>query len=330
MSFIKDKLAHFIKICRSLPKLHFRRAQTDEEGTVYLLMPVLIFLIGAFTAAAAGILFILIAGSNVHSIAAIFSTAILCMLAAFTVKSLTGIIGFSDRSLITGLVILGFFAALPSVTAYYISHDYEMSVYRYMKVTPADEYYYGGYDELENDYVSPEEFMQAMNDAPASIILDTMSLEKLGKLTAEQLDTIHSESLWDYFGFSEILGTSSDEVEDSLTASRTMNAYEFTFNYRGLTAKTFGYLMKHPEQMPDEIEYIIRAGSHSVKISTLLIFFGGELFCVYMLCMHFGVNEKRHIVYFTRPAPPVRLAAFFRLLGGSLRQMYATWHFRVK
>ena len=330
MSFIKEKLALLTEICRGLPKLGFRRAQTEEEGTVYLLLPFVIFLVASFSAAAAGILFILIAGSDVHHIAAVFSTAMLCMLAAFTVRSLTGIIGYSDRALITVLTVLGFLAALPSVIAYYISHDYEMSVYRYMKVTPADEYYYGGYDELENDYVSPEEFMQAMQDAPASIVLDSMSIDKLGKLTAEQLDTIHSESLWDYFGFSEILGTDSDEVEDSLTASRTMNAYEFTFEYRELTAKTFGYLLRRPEQMPDEMEYIIRAGSHSVKISTLLIFLGGELFCVYMLCMHFGVNEKRHIVYFTRPAPLVRLSAFFRLLGSSLKEMSSKWHFSKK
>ena len=246
------------------------------------------------------------------------------------IESVTGLIGYSDRALITVLTLLGMLAALPSVTAYYISHDYEMSVYRYMKVTPADEYYYGGYNDLESDYVSPEEFMQAMQDAPASIVLDSMSIEKLGKLTAEQLDTIHSESLWDYFGFSEILGTDSDEVEDSLTASRTMNAYEFTFEYRGLTAKTFGYLLRRPEQMPDEMEYIIRAGSHSVKISTLMIFLGGELFCVYMLCMHFGVNDKRHIVYFTRPAPLVRTMAFFRLLGSSVREMHSNWHLSRK
>lgn len=327
MSALFEKLAAYRAALRELPGLSFRIPRTGEERTVYLLMPVLIFLTAFGAAALAGILFIQIAGSNVYSIAAFFSTAVLSVLAAFTVKTFTAFIGCSDRAMITVLTLLGYAAAIPVVNAFYISHDYEMSVYRYMKVTPADEYYYGGYSELEKDYASPEEFMLAMRKAPASIILDNMSIEKIGRLTPEQLDTINSESLWDYFGFEEILGAGSDEVEDSLTASRTMDAYEFTFVYRGLTAKTFGYMLKHPEQTPDELEYIIRAGAHSVGFGILLIFLGGELFCTYMLCMHFGVNEKRHIVYFTRPAPPVRLIAFRQLLTGSVREMYESWRF---
>lgn len=321
-------LAEMREEIKHLPKLRLRRAETLEESSVYLLIPFLVFVTAMVSAAGAGMLYILIAGSDVHWAPVLFSTAVLCMLAAFTVKALTGLIGYSDRALLTVLTVLGYIAAIPAVAAYYISHDYEMSVYRYMKVTPADVYYYGGYDELEADYASPEEFMQAMQDSPASIVLDSMSIEKLGRLTPEQLETIRSENLWDYFGFSEILGTSSDEVEDSLTASRTMNAYEFTFEYRGLTAKTFSYMLTRPEVMPSELEYIIYAGSHSIGLTELLFFLGGELFCVYMLCMHFGVNEKRHIVYFTRPAPPMRLIAFFRLLTGSVGEMFSSWRFK--
>ena len=240
-------------------------------------------------------------------------------------KALTLFIGYTDRAALVVLTALGLFAGLIPVSAYYVSRDYEMSVYRYMKVTPADVYYFGGYDSLEKDYASPDSFMTSMKQTPASVIIDGMSVERVAKIPRGQLEAIHSESLWVYFGFNEILGESSDEVEDSLTASRTMDAYEFTFEYRGLTAKTFTYLLRHPRMVLREIGMISHMGTQFIKPSTLLIFIFGELFGVYMICMHFGMNAAGQVVYYTRPAPLKLTMAFLRLFTGSLCEMISGW-----
>ena len=308
--------------------MSFRKPQSDEEGTVYLLAQVMVFLLSVAVTAAAGMTFVLIAASHVNAVVAAICTALLCALPPFIMKALTALAGYADRAALTVLMLLGFIAGLLPVSAYFVSHDYEMSVYRYMRVTRADVYYYGGYDALEQDYVSPEAFMSSMKDTSASVILNGMGTEELAKIDPAQLDTINSESLWDYFGFEEILGSHPDEVEDSLTASRTMDAYEFTFDYRGLTAKSFTYMLKHPRLTLREIGLIARTGTQFAEPLTLLVFLAGELIMVYVISMHFGVNDRGEIVCYTSPEPPRHIPAFFGLIGISFAEMKSGWLLR--
>ena len=276
--------------------------------------------------AASGMCFILISGAGVPVPVMIFSTAALILLPAFIIKTYSVFIGLRSRPLLTGLMITGLFLSLYPTVCYYIGKDYDISVYRYMRGTDADVYYFGGYEGVTRDYLDGADLMAQMQAAPASIVLESMSEEKLKKLTAEQLKVINSENLWDYFGFGEILGSDPDEVEASIRASRSMSAYEFTFGYRDLKAKTTGYMLAHPEQIRQELYSIIRTGSHTVGASVLAAFLLSQLFTLYVTGYHFDVNAKGQLVYIYEPTPPEERFRALRFTAAVIREMASHWY----
>lgn len=260
-----------------------------------------LLLISAAVSAAAGISFILISGASVSMPVMVFSTAVLVLLPAFVTKTYSIISGFRSRRLLTPMIIIGCLISLHATLSYYISHDYELSVYRYMRVTDADIYYFGGYDKLADDYFDGADLMQQMQAAPAALVLEGMSDDRIAALTASQLKSINSRSLWDYLGFGEILGSDPDEVEASVRASRSMNAYEFTFGYRGLRAKTFGYIFTHPRMIGGELKLIAAGGAKTVNIPVLAAFLISQIFVLYVVGMHFDINGKGQLIYIYDP-----------------------------
>ncbi|SDA15839.1 hypothetical protein SAMN02910447_01004 [Ruminococcus sp. YE71] len=282
-------------------------------------------LLSAVVSAVSGILFILIASAPINTVIVVLSTAVLVLMPAFAVKTLCVFIGFRERRLTTLLLTLGYLASLWASFAFYVSHDYELSVYRYMRATDADVYYFGGYEDLHADYADAADFMIQMQQAPASIVLESMSEGKLRALTAEQLETINSESLWDYFDYSHILGKSADEVDASLRAARTMNAYDFTFDYRGLRAKNWGYMLEKPSRCSDEIRSIAKYGSHAVKFDTFSFFIFAQLAVIVMIGVHFDIDAKGQLIYVYEPLKLEMIKAIVRRSGEALREMKQGW-----
>ncbi len=246
---------------------------------------------------ASGILFVVIAGSSLPLVVAIISCAVLCLLPAVFTKAYAVKLKKISKGLAASLAFLGYILSIWITLCFYVSHDYELSVYRYMKETTADVYYFGGYDEFSEDYSSAEEYMNEMQSAPASIVLEGMSDQKLESLSADELSEINSESLWDYFGFTDILGSSADEVEQSMLAASKMNAYEFTFEYRGLYAKTTMYLLRHPSLASTEFIDVSTDPNTSISVSIVAVFLAGQLFAMWITQMRFDVNNDGQIIY---------------------------------
>lgn len=257
---------------------------------------VLIF--SALLCSAAGMLLALICGSDVAAVISLLCAAVLCLLPGSLVKLYAVLRRVRDLRAAAILCAAGFVLAMPAVFSYYVSHDYALSVYRYMKKTEADVYYFAGYESYLEDYSGAEDFMRQMKAAPASIVLDGMSDEKLSQLSAEELKTINSESLWDYCGFSDILGSTPQEVEKSMKKAHEMNAYEFTFKYRGLHAKTFGYMLVHPSLMFSDLRGMITEPSgYSVSFATLIFFLISELFCMLTIVLRFDYLHGKGLIY---------------------------------
>lgn len=310
------------------PRLKFKQPESPEESEIRCAAQIIAFVVMSLLFDISGAAFLLISGSDVATVLSFFSTAVLYLLPACMVKLIMHKFGTDDRAAVTAIAITAFIFSFIPVSAYYVSHDYELGVYRYMRATDADVYYYGGYDEFKSDYIDPLDFMKKMQSAPASIVLEGMNSEKANSLTPEQLEDLNSKNLWEYLGFNEILGTTIDEVEDSMAASRTMNAYEFTFNYRGLTAKTYWYELKNPGMMIGELKDIAKTGSHSVRFSLYVTYLVMQLMCTYMVCMHFGVNDEKHIVCYVKPSEFRELKIFFRYIAECLREMKGNWQIK--
>ncbi len=281
--------------------------------------------ISAAVSALSGILFILIASAPINTAVVIFSTAVLVLLPAFAVKTFLVFIGFRDRRLTTLLLTLGFFASLWVSFAYYVSHDYELSVYRYMKATDADVYYFGGYEELNSDYADPADFMQQMKDAPATIVLEGMSEGKLSSLTPEELAAIKSESLWDYFDYGNILGKTPDEVDASIRAARSMNAFDFTFDYRGLKQKDMFYMLRKPSRCSAEIKLIVRLGAHAVGFDTFSFFIFAQLVVIVMIGVHFDIDSKGQLIFIYESDKAEMIRSGLRCSLDALKEMKSGW-----
>lgn len=254
--------------------------------------------VSAAACSAAGTLFILIAGSDAAAVISLFCAAVLCLLPAFCCKAFAVFAGLKKERALLAACFIGLVLSLGVTLCYYVSHDYELSVYRYMKKTRADDYYFGGYESYAEDYGGAEDFMRQMKAAPASIVLDDMSEEKLSRLTADDLKEINGESLWDYCGFDDILGKSAEETEASMKKASEMSAYEFTFGYRGLRAKSFGYVFSHPKLLASELRTMISSPEPcTVKFTTLAVFYAGQIFAYFMIILRFEVTEDKKIIY---------------------------------
>ncbi len=281
---------------------HIAKAKNNKRRQGSSVMPqavecVLAVLVMLISATAAGLGFIIIAGSSVARVLVVLCTCVLVILPAFVTKTFAVLTGFRNRRTLCLLSAAGFLISLYPLLCFFVSHDYEMSVYRYMKTSQADVYYFGGLDEIKKDYDSTEDYMYHMKQAPASIVLQSMSRDKLHELSSEDLGTIINESLWDYCGFDEILGATADEVHDSMEQAAGMNAYDFTFDYRGLSPKDLKYMLKNPKAMFQELSLLFMGGNHSDSPAVLVFYFVGQLFALYMISLHFDVNEKGQLVY---------------------------------
>ena len=275
----------------------------EKRKRVY---PVIQFISLALLSAAAfalsAMLFIVVSSAHIFTLLKVLCTAVACLTPAFIAKTYICIRKLKDKKVCSMLTLLGFALSLIFSLCFYVSHDYSMSVYRFMKQTSADVYYFAGYDSFKKDYADAADFEKQMKAAPASIVLENMSEEKLSQLSANELKQINSSSLWDYCGFDDILGKTTAEIESSMTAAKDMNAYEFTFGYRGLHAKTFGYLIAHPNLVLSETAAMIKQRSvYSVSFSTLITFFIAQLLAAWMAVTHFEITSDKGLIFVSKP-----------------------------
>lgn len=272
------------------------KTKTKNIGRPYI-QYVSLLIISVIISSLTAMLFILITASSVAAAVSFICAAVLCLLPAFVCKCYIVFRRLRIHTEAIVICIVGFLLSLPLACSYYISHGYDLRVYRYMKQTPADIYYFGGYEQFCEDYADAADFMRQMQTAPASIVLEDMSEEKLSSLSADEIKTINNESLWDYCGFNDILGGTAEETERSMEKSAELDAYEFTFSYRPLHAKTTGYLLTHPSLL---IEEISDPSQLCIRPVTLIFFFAVQLIAYRVIIFNFEVDKNRELRFVIR------------------------------
>ncbi len=151
--------------------------------------------------------------------------------------------------------------------AIYVSRDNNTNIYKEMKAMNADEYY--AVDDLgltTEDEV--EEYIELLKETKMSIFIDLSSYSDLDSLTKSQREKLENETIWEYFDYENILGSDAKEVMKSIEKAEKMNAYDFTFSYRGLKPHNTVYLLTHPSELWSEIKEINEVGRWTMGKAT--------------------------------------------------------------
>ena len=164
--------------------------------------------------------------------------------------------------------VIGFLLASYVKWAMYDYLDLKKNYYNKLKDCTAEEFYdfdyYFGFEGVET---------QNMIDMYKSIHQSTTFMDSNGEidysgfdLTDEQIEEIESKTVWDYNNFEKLLGSDADEVEESLEKAKTMNVYEFTYEYRKAEdKKTVLSLLTSPKVLWKDIKEINRVGRWTLK-----------------------------------------------------------------
>ena len=161
----------------------------------------------------------------------------------------------------------------------YVARDYDKYSYDKMKEQKATSYFLGITDEqLNSATVSGEElaanFMQTYKQHKIHEVQFTV-LEK-EYFTAREKDMYdRNVSIWEYYDYDKVLGTTVSEVAASLEAIKGKNAYDFYIEYRKQPKHSVGYLLVHPGELWSDIcdinsvgRWTMRSSRHSYSSTT--------------------------------------------------------------
>ena len=147
----------------------------------------------------------------------------------------------------------------------YVARDYDKNIYDYMKKQDAASYYVGltdsqieqaGYDEVINYFKSK------------SIRTVTFTSKEREYFTTKQEKNYNKGvTVWEFYDFDKVLGTSNDEAVSSLKAMKGKNAYSFFYEYRNQPKHSIGYLLVHPGDLWEDIKDINKVGRWTMRSS---------------------------------------------------------------
>ncbi len=144
----------------------------------------------------------------------------------------------------------------------YVSRDMNKYHYDYMKTENAAEYFIGVTEKklyTVDESTLAMSMMEQYKNARVSS-LNYTSVEK-GYFTASQKSKYDKNvTLWEFFDYDKVLGTTQSEVTESLKNMKGKNAYDFYINYRKQPEHTIGYLLVHPADLWNDIRDINSIG----------------------------------------------------------------------
>ena len=147
----------------------------------------------------------------------------------------------------------------------YVSRDYDKNVYDYMKTQNAANYYIGASDsEIEAD--GYETIIAYLKNTSITRLTFT-SREKEYFTSKQESNYKKGVSVWDFYEFDKVLGTTNEEAVASLKAMKGKNAYTFYYEYRNQPKHTIGYLLVHPGDLWEDIRDINKVGRWTMRSS---------------------------------------------------------------
>lgn len=218
--------------------------------------------------------------------------------AALAVSVALGYVGgkivkaFKMRNTLVAMIctIVGFLIATYFKWALYDYNDLKKYGYDLMKDQSAWEYYY----EISTmfDGADPDSFEEYYNAYHELNAYDCFGYDgDDSDFTAEDIADMKNQSVWEFLEFDKLLGKDLETAKESFSKSQTMNAYEYTYEYRtGYEKIGLFDILTSPSDLWKDIKGINEEGRWSFKSShssadngtlvngvMLWIVWGGEL-----------------------------------------------------
>lgn len=196
----------------------------------------------------------------------------LCLFAAIGFGTAVGVIARLCVKLLkvrnVKAVLIGAVAGLVCMNvikwAMYVHYDY--LTYRLgddAKTTNAYEYLdFDTFFEVSN----PEIKYELLNEYNAYEWLSQYDAIAINRLSEEEIETLKSQSLYQFYGFDKLLGKDYATFSENLEASKSMKAYEYLTEQVDYVPSIV-HLVTHPTELWDEIKVINEYGRWSVSSS---------------------------------------------------------------
>lgn len=96
---------------------------------------------------------------------------------------------------------------------------------------------------------------------------DLFSNDSTGDFTDKDIATMQKKSVWQFFELDKLLGKDKKSAQKSLEKSYTMNAYDYTYDFRKYDKTGLFDIIAHPSDLWNDIKSINKEGRWSYKSS---------------------------------------------------------------
>ncbi|WP_287286889.1 hypothetical protein, partial [Ruminococcus sp.] len=194
------------------------------------------------------------------------------VIAAIAVSCALGFVGgkivraFKMRNTVVAVAcaVVGFLFASYFKWALYDYNDLKKYGYELMSEYTAYDYY----DELNMLFdENTDGFGDYYDFYHQTKAYDLFSNDSTGDFTDEDIATMQKKSVWQFFELDKLLGKDKKSAQKSLEKSYTMNAYDYTYDFRKYDKTGLFDIIAHPSDLWNDIKSINKEGRWSYKSS---------------------------------------------------------------
>ena len=194
------------------------------------------------------------------------------VIAAIAVSCALGFVGgkivraFKMRNTVVAVAcaVVGFLLASYFKWALYDYNDLKKYGYELMGEYTAYDYY----DELNMLFdENTDGFGDYYDFYHQTKAYDLFSNDSTGDFSDKDIATMQKKSVWQFFELDKLLGKDKKSAQKSLEKSYTMNAYDYTYDYRDYDKTGLFAIIAHPSDLWNDIKSINKEGRWSYKSS---------------------------------------------------------------
>ena len=190
------------------------------------------------------------------------------VIAAIAVSCALGFVGgkivraFKMRNTVVAVAcaVVGFLFASYFKWALYDYNDLKKYGYELMSEYTAYDYY----DELNMLFdENTDGFGDYYDFYHQTKAYDLFSNDSTGDFADKDIATMQKKSVWQFFELDKLLGKDKKSAQKSLEKSYTMNAYDYTYDYRDYDKTGLFDIIAHPSDLWNDIKSINKEGRWS-------------------------------------------------------------------
>lgn len=160
---------------------------------------------------------------------------------------------------------------------YIAENSYVNSVISEMKSEKAYTYYEMDFDFDETNYTFDENYDYLVTTNAYEYIVaydEAYGTDYLGEYSASEIEDLKTQTLYEFFSYDTLLGTTKEECKKNLEKAKDMSAYEFYYEYRkieddfSVEIPSFFEILADPGMLWEDIKQINKEGRWSVSSSS--------------------------------------------------------------